>query len=392
MFLAVLLMTNGASADPLVILNNPESNTGEIQEKVKDGAEFLTWDELREFPLAFGSVEASKTCLGKPVSLDELRDALKSAESSVAYLETKSALGHVRKIQSNLVCVNEPIPTALLARSSYIAGVAYNYDENLELAKTNWQQALMYDPSMVWDENIEPSGRPAFEEALRIITNQASTRLIFMPDEATLTIDGHTPKSGDSVIAGEHLVQHNALGFQGHTIKTEMGTDAYIVSFADFPSDLGVVMADPVKRNEMLKALLMVQDKTDIRVVTNSEYWYLPMGTTKWKSQELKNASNSGKKSAEIGVAATDGAERAHVKSKDAGRINKPVFYAGAGTLALGAASLIIANQHHQTFEGYGVGTSATEVEETWGLQRGFWFAGTGLAVVGGGLMIGGTF
>ena len=143
MFHLWVLAIDLAVADPLVILNGPESKTKEVRGKAGDNAEFLTWAELREFPLAFGSVEESKSCLGVPIPLKDLKTSLKSAESAVAYLETKNAIGHVRQIQSSLVCVSEPVPTKLLARSSYIAGVAYNYDENLKLAKANWQQALM---------------------------------------------------------------------------------------------------------------------------------------------------------------------------------------------------------------------------------------------------------
>ena len=395
MFHLWVLAIDLAVADPLVILNGPESKTKEVRGKAGDNAEFLTWAELREFPLAFGSVEESKSCLGVPIPLKDLKTSLKSAESAVAYLETKNAIGHVRQIQSSLVCVSEPVPTKLLARSSYIAGVAYNYDENLKLAKANWQQALMYDPSMVWDESIEPSGKPTFEEVKRNLESQATTRMIFMPNSAQITIDGKQPKSGETIIAGEHLIQHDSLGHQGHLIETEMGTEAYVVSFADFPSDLGLVMAESVSRNEMLRALLMVQDIDDIRVVTATDYWYLPMGTTKWKSQELKyvpKALTPSRTAAKVIDEKTKVDTPSVTTKPSSSGINKTLFYGGAGTVALGAASLIVANGYRNTFNEFERGVSKTDFNETFERQRVFWFAGTGLTVVGGGLMIGGTF
>ena len=395
MFHLWVLAIDLAVADPLVILNGPESKTKEVRGKTGDNAEFLTWAELREFPLAFGSVEESKSCLGVLIPLKDLKTSLKSAESAVAYLETKNAIGHVRQIQSSLVCVSEPVPTKLLARSSYIAGVAYNYDENLKLAKANWQQALMYDPSMVWDESIEPSGKPTFEEVKRNLESQATTRMIFMPNSARITIDGKQPKSGETIIAGEHLIQHDSLGHQGHLIETEMGTEAYVVSFADFPSDLGLVMAESVSRNEMLRALLMVQDIDDIRVVTATDYWYLPMGTTKWKSQELKyvpKALTPSRTAAKVIDEKTKVDTPSVTTKPSSSGINKTLFYGGAGTVALGAASLIVANGYRNTFNEFEKGVSEVDFNETFERQRLFWFAGTGLTVVGGGLMIGGTF
>ena len=181
---SLLLSMSTASAETLVILNSPDSKTKEVMGKVDDTAEFLTWSEIRTFPLAFGSVNDNKSCMGDPIPLKELKASLKSAESAVAYLETKNAIGHVRRIQSSLVCVNEPIPTSLLARSSYIAGVAYNYDENIPKAKANWQKALMYDSSMNWDDDIEPSGKAAFEDVKQNVNAQATTRMIFMPKSA----------------------------------------------------------------------------------------------------------------------------------------------------------------------------------------------------------------
>lgn len=396
MFHLWVLAIDLAVADPLVILNGPESKTKEVRGKAGDNAEFLTWAELREFPLAFGSVEESKSCLGVPIPLKDLKTSLKSAESAVAYLETKNAIGHVRQIQSSLVCVSEPVPTKLLARSSYIAGVAYNYDENLKLAKANWQQALMYDPSMVWDESIEPSGKPTFEEVKRNLESQATTRMIFMPKSASLTVDGQPLKSGDDIIAGEHFIQHNALGNQGHLIQTDMGTEVYVVSFADFSDDLGAVMADSTTSNELLKAMLMVQNKRDIRVVTATDYWYLPMGTTKWKSQALKYVPKSPKPSKVAQTVIENKVEPQPVVETATANVqrdhSKALKLVGASTMALGATSLIVANGYRNTFNEFERGVSKTDFNETFERQRMFWFAGTGLTVVGGGLMIGGTF
>ena len=389
-----------AQADTLVILYGPDSKTQEIEGKVPENTEFLTWPELQAFNLTFGSVSNVKGCLSKPVTLADLQTSLKNAEKAVDYLETKNSIGHVRQIQNNLVCANEPVSTELLVRSSFIAGVAYNYDDNLELARRNWQQALKFDRNLKWDEGIEPSGKPAFEEVRLNLESQASTRLVFLPDDAQLTVDGKNLTSGSDVVAGEHFVQHDALGHQGYRFTTEMGADAYIVSFADFPAELEAVMSDPVKSSELLRGLLLVQDKTDIRVVTETEYWYLPMGTSKWKSQPLKNPLKTAVAVSETPVKAPETPDIAVVPAEQAVAnsniakvsLNKPLVYAGAGAAAVGLVSLVVSQQQYRKFNSYDSTAALEDVQDTYNLQRRAWAVGLGMTVVGGGLAIGGTF
>jgi hypothetical protein len=110
-----------------------------------------------------------------------------------------------------------------------------------------------------------------------------------------------------------------------------MGMDAYIVSFADFPSDLDAVMGDDAKRSELYKALILVQDKDDIRIVTTTDYWYLPMGSKKWKSQPLDSSTQN-------------------TKIVRDSSLNKPLFISGIGVAALGTASLVLAQNQYNTF------------------------------------------
>ena len=392
MVLTIMALSMMASADPLVILHGSDSKTDTLIQKVGPSAEYITWADLQEFPLAFSGITEHKTCLGNPASLEDLRSSLKSAESSVAYLETQNALGHVRQIENKLPCLTEAIPTDVLVRSNYIAGVAYNYDSKTDQAKAAWRKALMYNPNLSWDDNIEPSGKGAFDELKRTIQNQATTSLVLLPANAKLTVDGNQVSNGDSLIAGEHFVQHNKMAFQGHSITTEMGSDSFIISFADFPNDLTATMSEQANRQALLKGVLLFQDKSDIRIVTSTDYWYLQMGTTKWKSESLE-AKPVATAVPEPSTAANAPLPQAPVENQPALKINKPVFLSGIGLLAAGGGAFLVAQNQAKLFDS----TAAEQGNEdtinaAYRLNHTMFWTGTALSAVGGGLLIKGSF
>ena len=98
------------------------------------------------------------------------------------YFEIDKAIGHIRRIENDLVCLNEKVPRSLLAKNQYLLGVSYFYDDKLDAAQQSWRQALLFDPMLQWDPNIEPSGKPAFEETKLEIQSQALSRLILIPE------------------------------------------------------------------------------------------------------------------------------------------------------------------------------------------------------------------
>lgn len=396
MSLFTLVFSNLIFADQLVILNTAESLTNEVRSKSSDSAEYLIWEELHSLPLAFGPKQNLKSCLGTSVTLAELKESLQRAESSVAYLEVENALGHVRQIEGNLVCLNEPIPPDILVRSSYIAGVAFSYSGDMNSARAYWRSALIYNPELLWDATIEPSGKSTFEDEKKKLLSQATSRLYFMPENAVLTIDGLPFSNGESVIAGEHLIQHNANNYQGYLITTEMGKESYIVSFADFNGDLDVVMKDKSSQDQLLKSLLMIQDKTDIRVVTEREYWSLPLGTNTWKSQPLETVVNTMQHSGDqrLGIAnsvpiSSSSSDKQIQASRD---IKKPLIYAGSSLLVAGATSLIVSRNHYTNFQSFDESTPEKDIESVWQNQRLYWYTGIGLSTIGTGLVITGTF
>ena len=357
------LFSSFAYAEQIVILDNEKSRNAALEELVDSNAEFILWSDLQKRPLSFANVEERQICLGKVVSLSELEESLQKADIGILYFEIDKAIGHIRRIENDMVCLNEKAPSSLLSKTQYLLGVSYFYDEKYELANDSWKQALLFDPNLEWDPNIEPSGKSAFRETKEEIQSQALSRLILVPENAQITIDGYPAQNSMNIDAGTHLVQHDKLNHQGNVIKTTVGTDVITVSFADFPSDLGELMADEDARNELLSGLRITEQQSDIRVVANDQLWSTSFGINQWKSTSF---------------------QQSFIRIQP----NVSLLAAGAGSLLIGGGAMWLAqNKHDQYME-----VSDDQADSIYLTNRVAWFSGTSLLTVGGGLLFMGTF
>ena len=80
-----------------------------------------------------------------------------------------------------------------MLRSLLVAACAAVASATVELTPDNF------------DEVVFASGKAAFEDVKQNVNAQATTRMIFMPNSASLTVDGRLLKSGDDIIAGDSL-------------------------------------------------------------------------------------------------------------------------------------------------------------------------------------------
>ncbi len=358
-----MILSQIALAEQIVILDKESSDSRDLQALIDPNAEIILWSDLQQAPLSFSNISEYKGCLGKVVTLEDIEISLQKADSSILYLEINKAIGHINRIENDLVCLNEKVPRAILAKTQFLLGVSYFYDEKMDLATDSWGQALLFNPDLDWDPNIEPSGKPAFEDTKTEIKSQAQSRLILIPQTTNLTIDGQHVQNGTDINAGTHLVQHDKLNNQGHMISTAVGSDTYIVSFADFPKNLSSIMEDDTLRKEFLNGLQIMQKNADVKVVENGQFWYTAVGINQWKSKYINEPGINFKP-------------------------NKKLLIAGASTVLLGGGAMGLAiNQHNQYMD-------ANDADEAiiYATNRIAWFSGTGLAVVGSGLLIMGTF
>jgi len=358
-----MILSQIALAEQIVILDKGSSDSRDLRVLIDPNAEIVLWSDLQKAPLSFSNISEYKSCLGKVVTVQDLEVSLQKADSSILYLEINKAIGHIHRIENDLVCLNETVPRSILAKTQFLLGVSYFYDEKEDLATESWAQALLFNPELDWDPNIEPSGKPAFEETKAEIKSQAQSRLILIPQTTHVTIDGQDVLNGTDINAGKHLVQHNKLNNQGHLISTEVGSDTFIVSFADFPKDLSSIMQNDTLRKELLNGLQIMQKEADIKIVENGQLWYRAVGINQWNSKYINEPGINFKP-------------------------NKKLLVAGASTVLLGGGAMGLAiNKHNQYMD-----ANDADAEIIYATNRAAWFSATGLAVVGSGLLLMGTF
>jgi hypothetical protein len=365
------LFTSLALAEQTVIVED-KTQLEPFASEVDPNAQILLWGDVRYYPLNFTGVEDPVQCSSLPSNVGQLQDSLTKAEDAVNYLEIEKAISYIQRIQNDMVCLNERIPSDLISSTYFLLGVAYSYNDNDELASESWSQALLFTPDLQWDENIEPSKKPKFEETKQDLQSQATSRIMLVPQTAKLSIDGTPIKHGGDIFAGSHLIQQDAVDFHGYKIVTETGKDAFIVSFADFPESLTDVMATETTRQEVLIGLRMVQPDSDFRIIEGNQMWYLPSNSPRWSVVEAQGAKQKTTK-----------------QSSSAGK--KPLLYAGIGTLALGGASFALAKSAHTRFQGYTV-DDYDDASAVHTLNRVSFFSGVGLTTLGSALVISGLF
>ena len=365
------LFASVALAEQTVIVED-KTQLESFAAEVDPNAQILLWSDVRYYPLMFTGVENPQQCTSLKTNVGQLEASLAKAEDAVNYIEIEKAISYIERIQKDMVCLNERIPSELISSTYFLLGVAHSYNDDDELASESWSQALLFTPDLKWDENIEPSKKPKFEETKEALERQTTARIMMIPQSAKLSLDGKPAEHSGDVFSGRHLLQQDSVNFQGYQFKTDSGNDVVVVSFADFPENLTDVMSNDTYKQEILLGLRMLEPDNDYRIIEGSQMWYLPSNSPRWsvveaqggKQKTTKQASPSGK---------------------------KPLLYAGIGTLALGGMSFAIAKQKHDEFGDYSP-ESFIDAEKAFNLNRVSFFSGVGLTTVGSALIITGLF
>lgn len=380
------LLGSVALAGPFVLLEDMEQKTDALMETVSSDATVLEWSQLQGYPLVLDGVEDAERCRAGAVSLKTLEEHASKAESALSYMEMGNVVGHIRQLENASVCADGPVPAAMLARGEYLSGVAQFAEGEVDAAKASWRRAFLYDSALAWDDYIEPSGKETFESVREALGYEPTGRLILVPSDAEVTVDGQVRSSGDGLHAGPHFVQHNALGHAGHRFRSTPGEDVYAVSFKDFSAELSGTMGASASREALLRGLQIMGAGDDIRVVAGGQLWTIPVGAQQWSAQPWGEAPAARSKSAPD----KKSAGRSRPASADASGRGRVVL--GSSALAAGAASLAWSFVEYNKFNAYAAGDSFSDAEATWGRQRALWWTGVGASAAGAGILLSGAF
>jgi len=370
----IFLLSNAVLAEQTVILED-KSHLQAFQTEVEPNAQILLWQDIQSYPLIFTGIASPERCTGIRTNVSQLQESLTKAEDALNYLEIDKAINYIKRIQNDIVCLDERIPSQLIGSTYFLLGVAHSYNNDDDLARQSWNQALLYTPNLEWDTNIEPSNQPKFEETKQELHSQTTSRMMLVPQQAKLSIDGSPIIQAGDVFSGVHLVQHDAVNFEGYRINTDASTDTVIVSFADFPSRLTETMAPETSRQELLVGLRILNPEADFKVIEQDQLWYLAPGSSTWNVQQVQSAPKS--KNSTSSTTAFD-------------QRKMPLVLAGTGSIFLGGVAFFIANSTQAQFQNYT--EQSQEAQTTYTTNRISWASGVGLTTVGSALILSGLF
>ena len=374
-----------ATAQQMVVLNSETTDTVGITSEIDSGAETIVWTDLQELPLLINNADLKGECSGLPKSLSDIELALSGVIKSLDYLELEKADGHMRRVENSFYCLNEVVPASLLSQAYFLSGLTHFYRENQEETVIDWQHAIVFDPSIEWNDLFEPSGKPLFQSTKDELESTAPVQLVLFPSTATVIIDGEERKSGDTIPAGLHLIQHGTLNIKSYFVEVEPGSDLTLASFADFPADVTGLMSDPKQNQEFLVALKLLPDFNDFVVASEQEMWTLSMGGDSWKSKPRASQNKTVK---EASVAPEGNPSLPSAPAVVERKRHPALMYASIGALGLGGASMLMARAKYNQFQVEGDDTLASQYATQ---NAVYYWTGTGLSVAAGGLLIAGT-
>jgi hypothetical protein len=383
------LLLNIAIAQQLVVVNSEGTNTDGVALDLDDNAETILWSDLQQLPLSISNAEIKGKCAGLAKSLEDVETALSGVGKSLDYIELEKADGHMRRVENSFRCLNEIAPASLLSKAYFLSGLTDFYREDNDSAVTDWQQAIVFDSSIEWDDQFEPSGKPLFDSTKDELKSIAEAQLVIFPSTATIIIDGEERNSGDSIPAGLHLIQHGKDNTKSYFVQVEAGSDVTLASFVDFPSDLNELMSDSNLSQEFLMALRRLPDFDDYRLVSTENYWSLSMGGDTWKSTSISSTKAVDLKP-KVDTKKNRGTpQNLPEVATIADKKRHPVLtYASIGALGLGGVSLVLAKNRYDDYLLEGDPTVAATLA---GKNAMLFWTGTGLSVAGGGLLVAGT-
>jgi hypothetical protein len=268
------------------------------------------------------------------------------------------------------------VPLQYLSRTFYLKGVAQYYEKNWEEAAKYWRQAILYDRTLQWDDNIEPSGKETFEGLKSELKLEANATLSLYPANADILMDGSAVQNGALVLAGRHLVQYQKEKYKNYWIQVDAGSDISFINFSSYPNDLPKIMSQEASRDALLYSLQEVQPIKDVQVLEQGTIWKVPLGGDKWVSAKYNPNT---KLTQDIATAPTEFRLEPRV----------PVLVAGTVTLFAGGYAFWRSKQSHDAYMEEKSFATGLELEEA---TNNAWMTGVGLSVVGIGFVVGGFF
>lgn len=148
-----------------------------------------------------------------PTTASEIASLIEQAKKKIIFVKYEGAMEKLDTAKSSLMCLKEPLGRLDLGRLYVYRGVALFFMEQKLDAKAAFEQALVIDRKVQWDEQFGDLPKGLFLEAKENVLEypRGSIRIpMDLKPGSVLYVDGDPHEAGDvieNVTSGYHFVQ-----------------------------------------------------------------------------------------------------------------------------------------------------------------------------------------
>ena len=168
--------------------------------------------------------------------------AMLRTKDSVDFLDYEAAEESYNEAIQALACLDQPVDPVLIGQLHFLMGVAHLETADQPAAWEAFEQALVIDPQLNWNEDYPDQGRPTFTAVAAKVEATQPQALYLVPPapEQGLWIDGvEVPPDTQTVSLkpGRHWIQLQGASLVTATLDIEPGSDSVLLLSPTLPPD-----------------------------------------------------------------------------------------------------------------------------------------------------------
>ncbi len=243
----------------------------------------------------------AKHCSGAPISMARIKMMVQQAENELAYFELEKAKARLNKAAQGLGCLREPVDAAIASRLYLLRGITAESLEDVPLATTSFEGAVVFNPAMEWDNYFAPHFKPRFDAAKKqyAMSKEVPLRIIPNASSSMIWLNGIPVAAGEEigVIPGQHLIQFDADQMITTTIVINpLDNEAMIVAPSVVPTEASAWVEDEAKQKDLSLVLSgILEPDSTVYVHNGGNLYATQIGSETWEQLAVpRNISAAG--------------------------------------------------------------------------------------------------
>lgn len=256
LLLTLALGGSAWAADPVISAPGQEAQARRLVQSVGLGeADPLGLSEVLEpLPRVVVLGAEARPCEVQAAEALAAVEVLDAAQAQLDMLEYEGARARLGDLEQALPCASRPVAPAPAARLFFLDGYAAFQLGEAGVARTRFEQALVFEPTLSWDPALPPDGIGLLEEARVIRAAQPFLPLAVHPEGTGAWLDGR-PLERERLAQGRHLLQIPGDAEAGRWLS--LVRETHVVLPGSLPADTVQWMGDAELR-PVLSELLAV--------------------------------------------------------------------------------------------------------------------------------------